>query len=364
LEIALIGDTHAGHKNDSLLFQDYFKRFYDQVFFPELEKRSISTIIHVGDVFDRRKYVNFHILQRTRVDFLEKLADYDTHFLCGNHDVYFRDSNETNALRELVYGRYSKIHIYEEPQELVIDGLKILLMPWLNPTNMDTGLSMIERSTASVLMGHLEIAGFKFDQTQVCEHGMDKNIFGKFKKVFSGHFHHASEEGPIRYLGAPYEYTFADLNDPKGFYIFDTDTLELEFIQNPERMFYRVIYDDREEDAAEKLLGMDFSEFEGKMVRIIVPYKNNPVLYEQWIDKLIQNNPSEWSIKEQLSLEVDGEIEEMMFEEFKVEGGQVVHGGTAEILDKYIDALETDVNKDRLKGVLRELLVEATASVS
>jgi DNA repair exonuclease SbcCD nuclease subunit len=360
MRVALVSDTHFGHKNDNLLFQDYFKRFYDNVFFPELRKRRISTIIHLGDLFERRKYINFHILYRTRTEFLEKLDGYTTHIMVGNHDTYFRDANEVNSIQELINRRYDNIKIYEEPEEIDIDGCKILIMPWLNPSNMQNGLDTIQNSTAQVLMGHLEIAGFHMDQTQVSEHGLDRNIFSKFQKVFSGHFHHASEEGPIRYLGSPYEYTFADLNDPKGFYIFDTDTLELEFIKNPESMFFRLIYDDREEDAAEKLMGIDFQQYENKMVRVIVPYKNDPVLYEQWMDKLNAVNPAELSTKEQLSLEVGDQVEEELFEEFKIEGGQVVHGGTAEILDKYVDAMEMEVDKMRLKTVLRELLVEAT----
>ena len=359
--VALLSDTHFGHKNDSLLFQDYFQRFYDGVFFPELRRRGISTIIHLGDLFERRKYINFHILNRTRLDFLEKLSDFETHIMVGNHDCYHRDDNGVNALQELVQGRYENIYIYEEPQEITIgglkDGLKILLVPWLNPSNMENGLNMIATSKASVLMGHLEIAGFHMDQTQISEHGLDKTIFDRYKKVFSGHFHHASEDGPIKYLGAPYEYTFADLNDPKSFYIFDTDTLELEAIQNPEQMFYRVIYDDR--DPENELMEMNFAQFEGKMVRAVVSYKTDPVLYDKWIDAINQYNPAELSIKEQLSLGIDGEAEDAMFEEFTVEGN-AVSGGTADILDAYVDEMTMDLDKTRLKGILRELLVEAS----
>jgi hypothetical protein len=85
-------------------------------------------------------------------------------------------------------------------------------------------------------------------------------------------------------------------------------------------------------------------------------------LYEQWIDKLNDANPTEVSIKEQLSLEInEEEIEESFFEEFTVEGGQVVHGGTPLILDAYVDSVGMDCNHERLKTVLRELWVEATA---
>ena len=357
--VALITDTHFGWKNDSLAFQDYFKRFYDDIFFPELERRHIKTIIHLGDLFDRRKFINFHILNRTRTDFLERLMPYQTHIMVGNHDTYFRDSNHVNAVRELVEDRYDNISVYEEPQEITIDGLRILIMPWLNPTNMGSGLEMITNSTASVLMGHLEIAGFKMDQTQVSDHGLDKSIFDKYKKVFSGHFHHASEDGAIRYLGAPYEYTFADLNDPKGFYIFDTDTLELEFIRNPYDMFNRVIYDDREN--AEALLDYNFSQHEGKIVRAVIVNKVNPVIYDQWLDRMNQANPLELLIKEQLSLDISEDADEQFSDFETAEDGKVVVSDTLTILNTYIDSMGMEIDKDKMKRILRELYIEAAA---
>lgn len=361
MKIALVTDTHFGWKNDNLIFQDYFKRFYDDVFFPELRSRGISTIVHLGDLFERRKYINFHILQRTRTDFLEKLSGFTTHIMVGNHDTYFRESNSVNALRELVEGKYPNMHIYEEAQEITIDGLRILLVPWLNPSNMGSGLEMIAKSKAPVLMGHLEIAGFHMDQMQIAEHGLDRNIFAKYKKVFSGHFHHASEEGVIRYLGAPYEYTFADLNDPKGFYIFDTKTLELEFIQNPNPMFYRLTYDDRDEGASERLLGMNFEQFENKMVQVIVPFKNSPVLYEQWLDKMNHANPAELNIREQLSLDVSDEAEEQFLDFETAKDGQVVVSDTITVLETYVESMGMEIDKTRMKGIMRMLYTEATS---
>lgn len=359
MKVALITDTHFGWKNDSLPFQNYFKKFYDDVFFPELESREITTVIHLGDLFERRKFVNFHILYRTRTEFLERLDGYKVHVMVGNHDTYFRDSNNVNALQELVNRRYSNIRIYEEPEEVVIGGLRMLFVPWLNSTNMGPGLEMIAKSKAAVLMGHLEIAGMKMDKVQVSEHGLDRNLFGKFKQVFSGHFHHASQDGPIRYLGAPYEYTFIDLDDPKGFYIYDTETLELEFVQNPYQMFKRLVYDDRED--AQSLLQIDFEELRGKIIRGVVTHKVNPVIYEQWVDKINAIDPLEFSIKDQLTLDVSEEAEEQFADPEQAKDGKVVMSDTITVLDTYIDSMGMEIDKTRMKDIMRELYVEATA---
>ena len=66
--------------------------------------------------------------------------------------------------------------------------------------------------------------------------------------MFSGHFHHKSDDGQIYYLGPPYQIYWNDFDDPKGFHIFDTDTRELERIVNPYTLFSKIFYDDIQED--------------------------------------------------------------------------------------------------------------------
>lgn len=374
MKVGLIGDTHFGHKNDSILFHNAFVKFYDDIFFPELQRRGIKTIVHLGDLFDRRKYINFHILHRTRIDFLQKLVDggYDTHIIIGNHDTYFKDSNDVNSITELIHMRYPNFQVYENPQEVTFDKLRVLLVPWLNINNTGKGMDMISQSRAPVCFGHLEIAGFHMSTTQVCEHGMDRDLFKRFKRVFSGHFHHPNTDGKIQYLGSPYEMTFADLDDPRGFYIFDTDTLDLEFIQNPYKMFYRLVYDDRpvacdgsvEDDevfhapANNKELGVDFSQYEDKFVKVVVMYKTDPVAFEKWIDQLIHANPAEFHIHDQSCLEVSEEAEDQFFE-FDENNKIVVVSDTLTIINKYVDAIGIEIDKDKLKFILRELYIEA-----
>ena len=363
MKIALITDSHFGHKNDSLLFHNAFVRFYDDIFFPELKRRGIRTVVHLGDLFDRRKYINFHILHRTRIDFLQKLVDggYDTHIIIGNHDTYFRDSNDVNSVTELIHERYPNFRVYEEPQEIVFDKLRVLIVPWLNPTNMGPGREMITNSKAPIIFGHLEIAGFHMSTTQICDHGMERDIFKKFKKVFSGHFHHPNTDGKIQYLGSPYEMTFADLNDPRGFYVFDTDTLELEFIENPYKMFYRVVYDDREPEAKTLLMEINMTEYEDKFVRLIVTHKTDPVLYDKWVDMLTHADPAELQIRDECSLEVADDADEQ-FLEFDENNKIVVVSDTLTILNNYVDSIGIEVDKDKLKSILRELYIEAEGS--
>ena len=59
MKIAVLNDTHWGARNDSPAFVNYFNRFYDEIFFPYLQENNIKTVIHLGDVVDRRKFINF-----------------------------------------------------------------------------------------------------------------------------------------------------------------------------------------------------------------------------------------------------------------------------------------------------------------
>lgn len=357
MRVALLTDTHFGWQNDSLVFQDYFKRFYDDIFFPSLHTHHIKHIVHLGDIFDRRKYINFHILHRTKKEVLERLNNFETHIIIGNHDCYYRSDNSVNSAAELC-SHYSNFRIYEEPEEIILGGLRILIMPWLNPLNMEPGLEMVKRSKASILMGHLELQGFHYDRSVVCEHGLDRKLFKRFKRVFSGHFHTQSEDGNIKYLGAPYEMTFADVGDLRGFHIFDTDTLELEFIQNPYRMFHKITYDDRDPSKHSNMLNQDFGMYENCQVKLNVAAKTEPYLYDRWLTKLEEANPI-LQIIETFSLDVDETVDEQ-FGDF--EKGEVVLSDTLTILKSYIDGIGMEIDKNRLHEIMKGLYLEATLS--
>ena len=98
MKIALVTDTHWGARNDSVAFLDYFSKFHDNIFFPYLEKHGIKTIIHLGDIVDRRKYINFVVLNRFKDRFIKPVVErgIDLHVIIGNHDVPFRTVSYTN----------------------------------------------------------------------------------------------------------------------------------------------------------------------------------------------------------------------------------------------------------------------------
>ena len=104
MQIAIINDTHCGTKNGSDVFLNNAEQFYKNVFFPYLKEHNIKTILHLGDYFEHRKYVNFKALNRNKRMFLDELQNNEIHMtiIPGNHDVYYKNTNELNSLRELL----------------------------------------------------------------------------------------------------------------------------------------------------------------------------------------------------------------------------------------------------------------------
>ena len=249
MKVALITDQHFGGKQDSQNFLTHIERFYREQFFPYLSKNNIHTVIDLGDTFDRRKFVNFNTLDKVRQFYFDVFYENSIklHSIVGNHSTYYRNTNSVNS-SELLYGHYPNIEVYPEVTTISIDGTLIDLIPWINSENYDKTIDFIKRSKAHVAFGHLEVAGFAMYKGYNAEDGIAKDIFKGYEIVCSGHYHHKSSKDNIHYLGAPYEITWNDYDDPRGFHVFDTETREIEFIRNKFRLFEKIYYDDENTD--------------------------------------------------------------------------------------------------------------------
>lgn len=350
-KIALITDTHAGVRNDNPAFQSYQKKCYEW-FFDYLYDFKITNIIHLGDIYDRRKHVNFMSAKRLREDFLEPIqrAGIHTHIIVGNHDMYYKDTHEVNALDEIVGDRYSFINIVSTPKVINIDGLDIQLLPWITQSNYMESMNAIKNPKASIVMGHLELNGFKMYKGSIISHGMDSKLFENFDTVYSGHYHHRSTIGNVTYIGAFGEYTWQDFDDDRGFNILDTETRNLEFIKNPHKMFNVIKYNDIDEpNILEKIRQTDFSKYKDTYVKIVIINKINPQGLDLLVDAIYSEGPIDISIMEDSSI-LNTEDDEDEFEEVE---------NTTTLLSKYIDNLSLNIENNKLKKFMIDVYQEA-----
>ena len=344
-KVAIITDQHFGARSDSVAFLDFFQKFYDDVFFPNLLEQNIKTVLILGDTFDRRKYVNFYSLQRAKEMFFDKLLEngITVHMLAGNHDTYFKNTNDINS-PDLLLKEYPNINVIDEPTTIKVNGVDICMIPWICADNYNQSTDEMKLTKSDICMGHFEIAGFAMYRGMESHDGLDKSIFDKFDLVFSGHYHHKSDDGHIYYLGNPYELTWQDYNDPRGFHIFDLSSRELEFHQNPYRMFMRIEYDDKETEPVD----LDSLDLTQRYVKLVVVNKTDYYKFDKFIQKLYNKGCYEIKIIEDMSEFQDGEIDE----EINLED-------TLSVLATYIDSIETDVDKEQVKTFMRTLYTEA-----
>ena len=345
VKIALINDTHWGARGDSQIFFNYFMKFFDDVFFPYLKEHDIHTIIHAGDLMDRRKFVNFNILNQVREKFIGRLKNegIEMHCILGNHDVYYRNTNKINSISELFDG---DIEIYEEPEVVRFGALEIALLPWINKENYDKSMEFIKTAEAPFLIGHLELQGYDVIRGIQYNDGMDPKLFNRYEKVLSGHFHCRQDRGNIYYLGTQYQITFSDLNETKGFHVLDTDTREIEFVPNPYHMFHAVTYNDKGGPINSD--SFDCEYLENAYVKLYVEHKEHPYSFDQFMDKLYECGVEKITVIEEV-VDVSDDEKEI------VDLAQ----DTVTLINSEVDMLEEIKDKEKMKRLIRDLYMES-----
>ena len=342
MKIAIITDQHFGARKGADYIHNYFKKFYDNTFFPYLEKNKIDTIMDMGDTFDNRRNIDLATLEWSKKNYYDRLQamGITVHTIVGNHTAYYKDTNQINTV-ELLLKEYDNVKVYAEPTNINLGGLDILLLPWINEENKLQTLEMMDTTKASVIMGHLELNGFVATRGHTMEHGMDTKVFDKFYRVYSGHYHTRSNNGKIYYLGNPYEMFWNDVKDTRGFHIFDTKTIEHTPVNNPYRLFYNLYY----EDTNYKLF--DTREYKDKIIKVVVKKKTDQKQFEKFIDKLYNSGIQDLKIIENFVLNES--------EDFEVEETE----NTIGILNRYIDESEFEGDKTLIKGILQQIYSEA-----
>jgi hypothetical protein len=294
----------------------------------------------MGDIFDSRKAIDLQTLEWSKRVILEPLKKYKVYLTIGNHDCYYKNTNNVNS-PELLLRNYPNIEVHTKATEVIVDKLKILFLPWINSENFEETEKLIKKTKAKVAMGHLEVNGFKATRGHMMENGMDSKVFNKFEKVYSGHFHTRSNDGKIYYLGNPYEMFWNDVNDPRGFHIFDTETLEHTPINNPYRLFYNIYY----EDTNHKLFNTTM--YKDKIVKVIVRQKSKLEEFDKFIDKLYASGVQDLKIIENFEIQEN--------DVFNIDEDE----NTISILNRYIDESEFSFDKNIIKNIFQDLYKQA-----
>lgn len=350
MKVAIINDVHIGVRNDAPVFLDAHEKFFTSVFIPTLLDQGIDTVLILGDLFDRRKYISFNTLYRVKKFLFDKLRDENitVHLLVGNHDVAYKNTNRVNS-PELLLAEYENVHVYTEPTELMLGEEKVGLVPWINMENDEAAFNFIRDFSGDLLFGHFEINGFEmYRNGGVCHEGIDGSVFSKYEHVFSGHFHEPSFQGNIKYLGSPMQFTWNDYGCSRGFSIFDWDIRDVIYIKNEDEMFHKIIYTDE--------LGKkrkNWNHLKDRVVRIVVKEKTDQHRFDLFIDKIQGQNPYQLDIVDSTDYTIDDGLDDSI----------VKNEDTLTIVGKYIDSLDLNYDNSKIKNLFRDLYVEALAEL-
>lgn len=348
MKFAILNDTHSGARNNSEIFIQHQEDFYSKVFFPYCEEHGITHIVHLGDYYEHRKFVNFKALQANRKHFLEVLKDrgMTMDIIPGNHDVVYKNTNDLCSLKELMGHYMNNVNIVMEPKVMNYGNLKFALIPWINAENYADTMKFVKKCKADMVGGHFEFEGFEMHKGAVNTHGMSTKEFERFELVLSGHFHTKSHKGNIHYLGSQMEFNWGDCEDKKYFHVIDTETRAMTPVLNPLTLFEKVLYNDEK---------MSYNEYpvesmQNKFVKVVVIKKTDLFGFDRFIDMIQQVKVHELKIAEDFAEYLGDSVAD---EKVSVED-------TTQLLDSYIEAVETDLSKDRLKNIMRGLYVEAS----
>ena len=343
MKIALLADQHFSVRKGNKLYFEYYRNFYENIFFPYLIENNINLVIDLGDTFDNRKSIDFLSLNQSKKMYFDVLAKNNIFLIMivGNHTSFYKNTNDLNS-PEVLLSEYKNIKVIKEIEDLKIANLKATFLPWINQENEEKVFEHIKTTDANILFGHLELNGFVAHPGHIYEGGYDKDLFFKYKKVLSGHFHHKSTIGNVTYLGNPYQLYWNDYKEKRGFHILDTETLQLEFIENTYTLFEKIYYDDSTTDYT----NFDFSNYKNKFIKVFVQNKNNEYLFDKFLETFYDIGIHELKVIEDKKTEqVDIDI--------NIEGED-----TLTTLNSFIDDIEY-VDKNSIKNKIKSLYLEA-----
>lgn len=346
MKALIISDTHIGVRQDNISFLNFFEEYMKNFVFKIMEEKNIDTIIHLGDWFDRRKYININSLKMFNKVFVDEVLkrNIKVYGILGNHDIYYNNTSTPNILDEIGLTKNPNFFIYLRPDFIYFSGKSALMLPWINKENESESLDKLKNWSADYCFCHSNINGFKIHSSSEIDYGFDKSIFNNYNYVLSGHIHTRQKDKNIFYVGSPYVTNWGEYGDTKGIHIIDFDDDKIEFIPNPKDMFIKIYYNNG--------IGIDLKELKkmkGAYIKVIVQNKIDYLKFDSFIDELENSNPANIQV-----VEDHYNLDEVTDDEIANETED-----TLTIIDSYVDELDLSSHGNDIKLLLKSLYTES-----
>lgn len=224
MKVAVFADLHLGIRHNSPEWHQVAFDWADRMLVT-LKERGVQDIVFLGDFFHNRNMISVNTLDAAG-KFIRKFKDFRLHMILGNHDLFYDKEYTTSGVNLFDEAEYIKV--YREPTKVRFGTKDCMMCGWgYDPLEYD----------ADVLFTHAEISMFMTRRGVPREDGYKiSDLLYHYPLVLSGHYHMRQrkdyERGSIRYVGNPFQMDFSDEDMEKGFDIYDTETGEIEFIEN------------------------------------------------------------------------------------------------------------------------------------
>lgn len=325
--IPILGDTHFGARNGSKEYHEYFGLFYKD-FFDFIDRNNIKEFIQLGDLFDVRKHVDTWVLNWCKKTFIAACVDRKllVHVIVGNHDIHFRESLEVNTPSLVLSEWPDTFNVISSPKEIAIDGKTFLLVPWITKNNKNQIEDAIAKTKAKYLCGHFEFNDFQMHRGSFAKTHHKHTGYSKFTQIFSGHFHTKSEKDNVIYTGTPYETTWIDADDAKGFYVLHDDS-SIEFVRNKHVIHQYVAFP-------------NVVDVKSKYVRGIIEDTSDKKAIEKWKEALVAFKPHDIKYSEKTQTTYASSVNMSKIK------------STEELIFDFIENSETHLDKEKLNAMM------------
>jgi DNA repair exonuclease SbcCD nuclease subunit len=300
-------------------------------------ERDINTLVFAGDLFQDRQRIHTISYEKTFNlirQFMNAYPQLNMFLLVGNHDMWFNNKWDVSSISPLEAIRGIKV-INQCGAVEVAPGYKMDFLPYTKNPIEDIANCFPLKS--DVLISHIAIDEAKLNSFTRAEVSVeyegdmvkvDVDKFTEWKKIFSGHYHLTQKIGDnFEYIGSPYELNFGEAFQQKHIIIFDTETLENEYVINNFSPKHLIIKENQ----------LDRYELNGNFVQVIVDDITSTDLVDMRHKIVDQNKTASLEFKEQKKkIENQDDVQ------------QKFDFASGEILERYIQAKGCD-NLDPVK---------------
>lgn len=292
MKVLFLGDLHFGYKSDSRVHSKYLIAFFKTILFPYLKANNIKVVIQFGDLVHHRKHINIRVMTEVFDEYFDLFEAEGIRLvqMLGNHDVFYKNTNRVNAINNLL-GRsnFKHIEFVDQFTTIDIDGIKFDIIPWITSDNEIEIFDKISKSNSQFLCGHLELPGFTLSTGIKSRSGTDVNVFKRYDKVYTGHYHIKSSSANVQYLGIPYELNWGDIHEDKGFWVFDTATKDAEFVPTNYKLYYKILFDDLD------FTDHDFAQYKDSFLKISL-VSDTKEQFPDFISKVYDSLPADVAV--------------------------------------------------------------------